>query len=390
MAKRGPAKKTPAPHGQGSITLRKDGRYMGQIRVGTSATGKSLRRTVYGDTRKAVASKLLAVTQDVKLGRGAPASRDRLADYLAWWLEHVSLVRPTTKQSYRLTIQTYINPYIGGVRLSELEPSHARILLSALRNKRLSDRTIQYAYTILRKALNDAKVDRYIPYNPLSDVKPPKVTIERREPITLADVQTKLHALSDHRLYAMFHLGFMGGMRRAELCALRWVCVDLEQGMIQVTQSMSRLDNSEIYIGAPKTNSGVRQLPIDQDTAAVLRQHKRAQNVERLKAGDLYQDNGLVFCRADGSYLVPAYVGHSYTYHIKKYLGIHDTLHGMRHAHGSILHEAGEDLKAIQDRLGHASVATTQHYIHASVEKQRGAVDAIARKLRPRTRTKAQ
>jgi len=73
-----------------------------------------------------------------------------------------------------------------------------------------------------------------------------------------------------------------------------------------------------------------------------------------------------VFCKADGSYLVPSYVGQSYTYHIKKSLGIHDTLHGMRHAHGSILHEAGEDLKAIRDRLGHASVATTQRYIHAS------------------------
>jgi integrase len=240
------------------------------------------------------------------------------------------------------------------------------------------------------KALNDAKVDRYIPYNPLSDVKPPKVNRERRQPITLASVQAKLHALSDHRLYAMFHLGFLGGMRRAELCALQWESVDLEQGMIQVTKSMSRLSNNEIYVGAPKTNSGVRSLPIDRDTSTVLRQHRKEQAIERLKAGDLYQDNGLVFCNADGSYLVPSYVGQSYTYHIKKYLGIHETLHGMRHAHGSILHEAGEELKAIQDRLGHASVATTQRYIHASAEQQRGAVDAIAKKLRPRTRTKAQ
>jgi integrase len=89
------------------------------------------------------------------------------------------------------------------------------------------------------------------------------------------------------------------GLRRGELFGLRWSGADLENGVLAVDHSILELDG-HLQPGVPKTAAGVRRVFLDAETAALLREHRKAQLAARLRAGADWEDHDLIFCRDDG------------------------------------------------------------------------------------------
>jgi integrase len=167
-------------NGEGSITRRKDGLYMGRYTVQTP-TGKK-RKALYGKTRQEVAEKLTWAMADRDGGLVFDADNMKVGEYLERWLVDSVLdtVRPTTYERYEQIVRIHIRPALGAMKLKNLAPVHVRGLYREKLEAGLSARTVQYIHVTLHKALKQTVQDGLIPRNTTEAVKPPQV---RREEI---------------------------------------------------------------------------------------------------------------------------------------------------------------------------------------------------------------
>ena len=106
--------------GEGSITRRPDGRWVGRVDLGWQ-DGKRRRKAVYGRTRRAVADKLPKVLQDVQQGVTLPDERQTVAQFLGRWLDYKrSRLRPRAWQTYEQAVRLHLAPGLGKTTLAIL------------------------------------------------------------------------------------------------------------------------------------------------------------------------------------------------------------------------------------------------------------------------------
>lgn len=175
--------------------------------------------------------------------------------------------------------------------------------------------------------------------------------------------------------------------------------MDLDAGLLFVVRNRTTA-GYQVFEGEPKTAAGVRVVALDRHTVAVLRQHRRRQRAageRRLAVGKVWHDSGYVFVQKDGSPIHPAYASTRFRLLIAR-TGVPPVrLHDLRHGAASLSHEAGADLKDIQELLGHSSIlVTADTYTSVLPPKQRRTAEATAQlvlaaasRTRKRIKTKA-
>jgi integrase len=184
------------------------------------------------------------------------------------------------------------------------------------------------------------------------------------------------HAALD-RLGALFHLVAYTGLRRGEVCGLRWADVDLEGGELTVCRQVVQL-GWDTQVGVPKTEAGQRQVALGADTVAVLGAHRRRQAKERLAHGS-WIDSGLVFTREDGGPLHPAEVTGLFGRMVRARALPPVRLHDLRHGTATHAMAAGVQAKVVAEMLGHSSVKVTlDTYTSVVAEVSHEAAEAVA------------
>lgn len=309
-----------------------------------------------------------------------------------WWtwrtLQHESPLRPSTQQSYRLYLDR-LSRLLGRIRLADLRAGHIEAAFAQLRVQHpdLGSATRQRMYATLRSALGYAVRAKHLPVNPCDQVDLGFRGTSTRptvwEPEQLAQFLIFVQALpvtdSRRRLAVLCRLAAMSGLRRGELCGLRWVDVDLPHGTLTVRQQAVVL-GYQVQMGAPKTKAGEqRVVALDAETVATLRAWKAEQTAERLAWGAAWVDTGLVFTREDGSGLHPEHVTKTFP-KLAKAAGVPVMrLHDLRHLSASLQIAAGVQLAVISKRLGHSTVALTADvYGHLLGDANRSAAEAAA------------
>src|SRR5271165_2082293 len=179
------------------------------------------------------------------------------------------------------------------------------------------------------------------------------------------------------RLFALWRLGAMTGMRRGELCGLKWGDVDLEAGALRVSRARVVV-NYQVHESAPKTAKSARTIGIDPATLAALRQHRARQAVERLAAGELWVGDEYVFCDERGRPLHPQRVTKMFAVRARDAGLPVVKLHALRHGHATAGITAGVDVKVMSERLGHASYSITADiYSHVSAAVDQAAAAKV-------------
>jgi len=146
------------------------------------------------------------------------------------WLPAVkATIRPSTYNSYVQHVECHIAPHIGNVKLAKLTGSQVNALYAKLAEsgkkdgkKGLSAMTVHHVHSCLHKACKDAVRWGHLPKNPLDAADPPRKKGDgTREMQTWTKEQLKafLDAVKNERLYALWHLVAMTGMRRGEAIA---------------------------------------------------------------------------------------------------------------------------------------------------------------------------
>lgn len=177
--------------------------------------------------------------------------------------------------------------------------------------------------------------------------------------------------LLNSKQYPISYTFIFTGMRRGELFGSEWSDVDWVNSKIHVRRSLWRGNKQN-----PKAKYSKRTIDAGPGLMEILRTHKAKQNEIRLKAGQNWQDNNLIFCRDDGSPIDPDNYYHWDHKAILKRAGLrHMPIHSLRHTFASILIAAGHSLKYIQKQMGHGSIKIMMNlYGHLMPESIKDAV----------------
>ena len=323
--------------------------------------------------------------------------------WLKLWLEEKVRLRESTRRSYSELSRNHLVPTLGGIRLADLNAQHVAAMLEEVRachargGTPVSEGTVARVYATLRAALNCAVRDGLVPVNPALLVKPggmrrPRAVVwteDRveqwrqdgiRPPVavwTAAQTARFLHQTMDDRLYAVFHLIALRGLRRGEAAGLRWCDADLDGGTIYIDRQLQQRDR-QLVQGPPKTSSSGRAVALDATTASVLRRHRVLQRTEARALGRA--PSGYVFTNEHGDPATPDYL----TRRFAELLADTDLppirLHDLRHVAASLAIQACADLKVIQDQLGHSSIViTADTYVSILPDHARKAAEDTAR-----------
>jgi integrase len=253
-----------------------------------------------------------------------------------------------------------------------------------------SAKTIRNHHAVISAALHQGVRWGWVRANVAEQAKPPRVAHKRVSVPTLDIVRDVIEAAErrDARLAPMLMLAALTGMRRGELCALRWSDVDLETGIVNVARSVAVVP-SGLAEKSTKTDR-VRSVALDPVGVAVLLQHRARTTQWIHEAGKELAPGAFVF-----SPFVEAAIPFrpdnvtSFFIRVRNEVGAPQVrLHDLRHFTATQLIGAGVDVRTVAGRLGHSDPSVTLRvYSHALEERDRAAAAVMGNLLGVETRT---
>lgn len=375
-AKTAPAKRARRGRDEGGVRQRADGRWEVRVTVGPGKRASRYART------KTEALQVLRETQSsVDKGVPIPDRRTTVEAYLLDWLSSVDgQVRPATLASYRSYTLNHLIPALGKTKLAALTPSHVERMLSEKRKEGLSPRTVSHIRSILRDALSRAERHGLVGRNVAAIAEPPHVPKSELRVLDPSQAGRLIEHLRSVRNGAAYTLALGLGLRMGEVLGLRWKDIDFEGGRLSVRQAYQRIGGEGRFV-EPKSATSRRTLPLPLVVAEALKEHRKAQLVERLAAGANWrEDLDLVFAGPTGLPMNPSSTTRK-LHRMLKELGLPDLpMHGLRHSAASVLIADGTPANVVAELLGHTSVSLTLGtYAQVFEGSKRQAADAIDR-----------
>lgn len=299
------------------------------------------------------------------------------------WLDDVmiSRVRPNTleqyKNAYLYNIKTF--PPFQGLRLQKLTPCILQDFYNTKFKAGLSPSTIRKFHAYINSFLRYAVSMDMIASNPAERCTLPK--LERSEvgrAYSPQEVQELLSLFRGDALELVVFLTVSYGLRRSEVCGLRWQDVDFENRRIYIRHTAIVCNGKVTYCDRTKSTMSRRILPMSDAVYNRLQQAILDENKQKYYYGKSWPNTGYVCIRPDGIPYDPTFVSHHFARIIKKSSLPYIRFHDLRHTVATLLHSGGFDMKDIQGWLGHSDYTTTAN-IYSHLEQRR--FDGMAEEL---------
>ncbi|MCW2687385.1 MAG: hypothetical protein QOH69_277 [Actinomycetota bacterium] len=232
---------------------------------------------------------------------------------------------------------------------------------------------------MIHRALVDAVAWKYINDNPASHVKPPKRARTRRQVWSTEEIRTFLASVRRDRFAALFLLELTTGIRRGQVCGLRWDSVDLDAGEITVHDNRVVVGGRAHDKAGGKTENADQTIAIDRATIAALPNWRKVQDREREFYGTDYHPGDYVFTFPDGRPPHPDTIRKRFE-RLAAAAGLSRiTFHDLRDSYATGALKAGVSPKVVSDRIGHANVGFfLQTYAHVLKNDDREAAEQAA------------
>jgi len=339
------------------------------------ATGKRMQQAKYfhgteSEAKRAAGDFMQKCTSEIMVNASKVTFAQFATSYEQGKADSGSL-KPATIESEGYIVRLLCEQ-IGRMKLYDITTNDLQRMFHEVRQSgKLSDSTIRKMYRKANEVFRSAIARRIITFNPMADLKPPKVPTPDRESLT-HEVFNRLKAALDEQedtspIYIGIRILAATGMRRGEVLGLNWKDVDLNSRTITVSKSVSTKNE----VQTPKTKGSNRVIDIDDDTVFHLKNWKEAQQdfFNRLQVTQTQQTPVLSTTTAT------RYDYHNFghrasdffkQYDIVKESGKPYTLHELRHTHATFLLSSGMNIVEVSARLGHKDVSTTlRNYAHA-------------------------
>lgn len=328
-----------------------------------------------------------------------------LSEWLEKWL--LDYVEGTISDNFYLRkkdlVRLHVDPYIGKNKLQKLMTDdivayYKRLLKTGKKIKTkdehgnpittqtgLSPQTLRHIHNILKPALDVAVERGLMIKNPINNrIKLPAVDKIEYRTLSEDEIGRYFKGLSHRRLYAAFVLELCTGLRRGELLAVKWDDLNVETRELKIKRQVTRVrdidqpNKSSLEYTRLKSKSSERTIILPLCAVEELILHQQRQNAEKELAGNAYKDEDLIFCSPLGQKLDTRRLYEIHRQTLKRKNMEHIPFHILRHTVATLLLEKGEDIKTIQDLLGHADPATTmQIYIHVTDKRRADCADNL-------------
>ena len=353
---------------RGSIRQRSPGHYAIILDLIEANTGKRRRKWhSFKGTKREAQIECARLIAAIDGGTYLEPSKTTLREHLEKWLDHIKPnVAPRSYERYEQLALKNIAPLLGDVILSKLQPiqisgAYAKAVASGRRDGKggLSARTVHHIHRVLRGALAQAVKWNLLIKNPCDMLeKKDRPKIERKPVAVMdaADTMRILEVARGTRWFIPMLLGSMCGIRRGEICALRWRNVQFETGQIAVSHSIEQTKNG----CREKETKGSKCRTVAMPSLLIeeLKVWRTQQAQELLRLGIRPDGDTRIVTKIDGSLPNPQ----SLTDVISRFMkeqGSTLRLHGLRHSHASHLLAENVHPKIVQERLGHHSISVT-------------------------------
>ena len=368
-------------------------------------TGRQKQRSFLGKTQKEALQKKQAALVALNSHEYLEPSNMTLGKWLEDWEQScLNGVKPSTRLNYSQHIRNHILPALGSRKLQKLSGMDIQRFYNEILEKGgkkrlhdeegrilkkdgkpvyepapLSAKTVKNIHGVLHKALEKAVQSGYIRTNPADNCELSRVEKKEIRPLDSEDIARFMEAVQDHPFRALFLTTLFTGLRRGEVCGLRWDCVDLEHGTITINKQLQNIPGQPGAYRLVSTKNGKsRTLKASRFVVNLLRQQKAEQEKMKRLVGAMWHDEGYVFCDAMGRHLSPSTVYHNFK-RIANDIGVPDArLHDLRHSYAVASLQAGDDIKTIQSNLGHHTASfTLDVYGHVTAQMQQASADRM-------------
>lgn len=308
-------------------------------------------------------------------------SQMRLSEWFEEWIETRAVrVRPASAYNYRVTMRRVL-PLLGSLPLARITPSAIERAYGALEAE-YGPTTMRGVHRVFKMVLETAVRDGLLPRNPALRVDPPGKPAEPRAVWTLDQARAFMAGLGAGHYDDVWRLILETWMRSGEVRALRWSDVDLDRASITIARTVTVAAHGGSGFGPPKSATSGRMIPLSAAAVARLRDRKHAAKVDAMELGEGWSDERLVFTAQSGGMMHPSKMNTALRQTCARIGVPHISVHGLRHAGGSIAHAAGVPLAVISRQLGHASLAITLAvYVHADDDQRAGVAETMAKLL---------
>lgn len=329
-------------------------------------TGKQIQRSISGKTQKEVTQKLKEALAALDAGTYIEPCKITVGQWLDTWSdEYLGAVKPSTVCSYKATIKTHLKPGLGAIRLDTLDVHiiqgfYNGLLYPKNNKKAISPKTVKNVHGVLHKALEQAVYNGYIHSNPTNGCVLPRVEKKQIKPLDEDQITTFIRAVKGHQYEHLFVVTLFSGMREAEALGLTWDCVDFEKSTITINKQLQliRGTNGE-YKLAPTKNSKIRLVTVAPYVLGILTKVKTEQELNRTLFGSTWNAEGFVFTNPDGEHLRMNTVYKNFKAIVRS-LGYDEArFHDLRHSYAVACIKSGDDIKTVQENLGHATASFT-------------------------------
>lgn len=349
-------------------------------------TGKQIQRSITAKTQKEVAQKLKQATYEIDQGTYSAPTKLTVEEWLDIWVkDYLEDVKSSTKYLYKRNVEQYIIPHLGAVKLEALTSPMVQALYNKLLKpenvdvKALSAKSVRNVHGVLHKALQQAVQNGYLRVNPADACKPPRVAKKEIHPLDEIQVSEFLIVIQGHIHEYLYKITLFTGMREGEVLGLTWDCLDLERGTLLIKQQLCRekKKGGKYYFAPPKNNKN-RVLTLPPSVIQLFRLQKLKQDSMRLEAGDCWEENNLVFSNQTGNFLSYRTVYDCFKRIMVKIGSPTTRFHDLRHTYAVMAIKSGDDIKTVQENLGHATAAfTLDIYGHVTAQMRRNSADRM-------------
>lgn len=312
---------------------------------------------------------------------GATRRRTTVSEYLDEWLKRsiVGKRAPRTLETYQHTISLIV-PHVGSIRLNKLEPHQIERLYEEIA-KTHAPSTVHRIHRVFKAALNRAVRWGYIPTSPMIRVDPPSPGCPRRNVPSVAELARAEEWLRSRYpvVWLAVFLAARTGMRRGELCGLRWRDIDWTHSMLTIVQQRQHRLGREL-VGPTKTSGSTRPIPVGESVTAILKDWRRQHQEHTRVRGEPWSEDSYILAYLTGELIHPNTLSEYFRKAVTACALPEVSFHDLRHLHATILLESGAPVKVIAERLGHSSTRmVNETYAHVRETIQKEAVDMIER-----------
>lgn len=340
--------------------------YYVSMELGRDESGKRLKRYRTFHTLAAARNGLRAFHAGLERERElerklASAQELDLAHWLEYWMD--SIVRPnraeTTVYAYQKIIDNHIDPALGTVPLKRLTPKMVQeYYTETQRTSGLSSNTMRRHHDLLSSALRSAVRQDVIPASPMERVEPPKVRTTESYFYNNQELKLLYQKIEGNILELAVKLAGSLGMRREEICGLKWENVDLRRHLVLIREARTAY-GANIVQKETKNRASVRTLYLPDEVYLILERERARQQQERCLQSPAYNPTDHVILDAKGAPYSPNALSLAFTRFVRKNDLPRLTFHGLRHTFATIASCQGASLFDIGKALGHATPATT-------------------------------